>query len=336
MTMSVVALLHRRLGGALGLHASSRLSTSTASSPTSVVATRLFARVPPPVILADDVVASAPRPTSTHHRHSSSASLPTSTVVNFRCDHRVSSSSSSSIRALSASADRTKLYVTNLPPDATYASLREIFASRGANVIDCFVSNGGYAFVTVPTVEARGLCNADGGDAGGMDMGGMTLRVDVALTKSDRDVGGRGKNKGRNDDDDGGPVSSSSVAFSPPSPNADDVAADLKKMSLGQLADMRTIPGWDLVHNPPRRNPRGALVGTVVSDKMQRTVNVAVDRYRIVPKYRKRWKFTRKFMAHDENEVCNEGDLVMIVPCQKISRHKHFMVREIIRRKGQL
>ena len=107
-------------------------------------------------------------------------------------------------------------------------------------------------------------------------------------------------------------------------------------MSLGQLADMRTIPGWDLVHNPPRKNPRGALVGTVVSDKMQKTVNVAVDRYRIVPKYRKRWKFTRKFMAHDDKEVCNEGDLVMIVPCQKISRHKHFMVSEIIRRKGQL
>ena len=42
------------------------------------------------------------------------------------------------------------------------------------------------------------------------------------------------------------------------------------------------------------------------------------------------------FMAHDEHEVCNMGDLVMIVPCQKISRHKNFMVREIIRPKGQL
>jgi len=125
------------------------------------------------------------------------------------------------------------------------------------------------------------------------------------------------------ENDDGGPVSGG-------------FDTSLKEMSNEQLADMSTIPGWNLVHNPPRHNPRGALVGKVVSDKMQKTVNVAVDRYRIVPKYRKRVRYTKKFMAHDEHEVCNVGDLVMIVPCQKISRHKHFMVREIIRAKGQL
>lgn len=122
-----------------------------------------------------------------------------------------------------------------------------------------------------------------------------------------------------NSKDDGGPITNPS-----------------SKMSNKQLADMSAIPGWNLVHNPPRRNPRGALVGKVVSTKMQKTVNVAVDRYKIIPKYRKRWTFTRKFMAHDEHEVCNEGDLVMIVPCQKLSRHKHFMVREIISPKGQI
>ena len=126
-------------------------------------------------------------------------------------------------------------------------------------------------------------------------------------------------------DDDGGPVT-----------GGFDAAASLKDMTNEELADMSTIPGWNLVHNPPRHNPRGALVGKVVSDKMQKTVNVAVDRYKIVPKYRKRLRYTKKFMAHDEHEVCNVGDLVMIVPCQKISRHKHFMVREIIRAKGQL
>ena len=116
-----------------------------------------------------------------------------------------------------------------------------------------------------------------------------------------------------------------------------DYNQNIKEMTNAQLAEFATIPGWNLVHNPPRRNtPRGALVGKVVSDKMQKTVNVAVDRYRIVPKYRKRLRYTKKFMAHDEFEVCNMGDLVMIVPCQKISRHKHFMVREIIRPKGQL
>ena len=69
---------------------------------------------------------------------------------------------------------------------------------------------------------------------------------------------------------------------------------------------------------------------------MDKTVNVAVDRYRIHPKYRKRMKYTRKFMAHDEKEVANMGDVVMIVPCHKMSKHKHFMLREIIRSTGQL
>ena len=113
-------------------------------------------------------------------------------------------------------------------------------------------------------------------------------------------------------DDDGGPVT----------------LPHFKGMTNEELADTSTIPGYSLIKNPPKRNtPRGALVGKVVSDKMQKTVNVAVDRFKIIRKYRKRWRFTRKFMAHDEHEVCNMGDLVMIVPCQKISRHKHFMVR---------
>jgi len=111
---------------------------------------------------------------------------------------------------------------------------------------------------------------------------------------------------------------------------------NFSKMSNEQLADTATIPGWNLIHFPPRKFPRGALVGTVVSDKMNKTVNVAVDRYRIVPKIRKRVKYTRKFMAHDEKEVANVGDLVMITPCHRISKHKHFMLREIIRPKGQL
>ena len=111
---------------------------------------------------------------------------------------------------------------------------------------------------------------------------------------------------------------------------------NFSQMSNEELADTSTIPGWDLIHSPPRKFPRGALLGTVVSDKMNKTVNVKVDRYKIVPKIRKRIKYSRKFMAHDEKEVANVGDLVMITPCHRISRHKHFMLREIIRPKGQL
>lgn len=107
-------------------------------------------------------------------------------------------------------------------------------------------------------------------------------------------------------------------------------------MTNEELRDTSTIPGWDLIHSPPRKFPRGALLGTVISDKMDKTVNVAVVRYRIVPKIRKRVRYTRKFMAHDEKEVANMGDTVMITPCHRISKNKHFMLREIIRPKGQL
>jgi len=97
-------------------------------------------------------------------------------------------------------------------------------------------------------------------------------------------------------------------------------------------------PGWELIHSPPIKGkyPRGSLIGKVVSDKMQKTVNVAVDRYRMVPKYRKRLKYTRKFMAHDEDEECNMGDLVLISPGRKRSKMKHFEVQDILRRKPQL
>jgi small subunit ribosomal protein S17 len=113
---------------------------------------------------------------------------------------------------------------------------------------------------------------------------------------------------------------------------------DYSHMTNQALEDPSAIPGWGLIHSPPkdRSVPRGALVGTVVSTKMQKTVNVAVDRYKIHPKYRKRLRYTRKFMAHDEKEVANTGDLVMITPSHRISKHKHFMLREIIRPKGQL
>jgi small subunit ribosomal protein S17 len=105
-------------------------------------------------------------------------------------------------------------------------------------------------------------------------------------------------------------------------------------MTNEQLADTSNIPGWDCIHAPPKKFPRGALVGRVVSTKMQKTVNVAVDRYRIVPKIKVRERFTRKFMAHDEGEVANLGDIVMIVPCHRISKNKHFMLHEIIRARG--
>mmetsp|Transcript_15836 Transcript_15836/g.43808 ORF Transcript_15836/g.43808 Transcript_15836/m.43808 type:complete len:284 (-) Transcript_15836:430-1281(-) len=142
--------------------------------------------------------------------------------------------------------------------------------------------------------------------------------------------------------------------YYPPSEELDPkfLAAKYEGMTNAELMDTSTISGqnnataeeftWDtLMHSPPVRDknaalPKGSLVGKVVSTKMQKTVNVAVDRYKIHPKYRKRIKYTRKFMAHDEDEVASDGDTVLIVPSQRISKKKHFVLREIIRAKGQL
>ena len=128
-------------------------------------------------------------------------------------------------------------------------------------------------------------------------------------------------------------ASSATTTTTKPSVDFDE---EFSELSNEDLADTSTIPGWDLIHSPPRKFPRGALVGTVVSDKMQKTINVAVDRYKVVPKIRKRVRYTRKFMAHDENEVAHVGDVVMITPCHRMSKRKHFLLREIIRPKGQL
>jgi small subunit ribosomal protein S17 len=54
------------------------------------------------------------------------------------------------------------------------------------------------------------------------------------------------------------------------------------------------------------------VCGQVISDKANKTVLVAVDRWMIVPKYKKRIRRTSKFMAHDENNECRMGDIVRI------------------------
>ena len=143
--------------------------------------------------------------------------------------------------------------------------------------------------------------------------------------------------------------------YFPPAQESDPqfLAQKYESMTNEELLDNATIEAvkdphtgvthtWEsIMHSPPIRDknvalPKGTLVGTVVSTKMQKTVNVAVDRYKVHPKYRKRIRYTRKFMAHDENEVASDGDLVLIVPSQRISKKKHFVLREILKAKGQL
>ncbi|XP_054784426.1 uncharacterized protein LOC129291204 [Prosopis cineraria] len=74
------------------------------------------------------------------------------------------------------------------------------------------------------------------------------------------------------------------------------------------------------------------VIGTVVSNKMQKSVVVAVDRLFHHKLYNRYVKRTSKFMAHDENNVCNIGDRVRLDTSRPLSKRKHWIVAEIIKK----
>jgi small subunit ribosomal protein S17 len=68
------------------------------------------------------------------------------------------------------------------------------------------------------------------------------------------------------------------------------------------------------------------LRGTVVSDKMQKTVVVAVERLKLNEKYKKYFKTTKKFKAHDEKGEYHTGDKVVIEETRPMSKEKRWRV----------
>lgn len=78
------------------------------------------------------------------------------------------------------------------------------------------------------------------------------------------------------------------------------------------------------------RNLRKERVGLVVSDKMDKTVVVAVTDKAKDPLYKKTITRTKKFKAHDENNECGVGDTVRIAETRKLSKDKNWRVVEII------
>lgn len=68
------------------------------------------------------------------------------------------------------------------------------------------------------------------------------------------------------------------------------------------------------------------LRGTVVSDKMDKTVVVAVNTVKEHPIYRKKYKVTTRFKAHDALNACKEGDLVEITETRPLSKDKRWEV----------
>ena len=68
--------------------------------------------------------------------------------------------------------------------------------------------------------------------------------------------------------------------------------------------------------------------GIVTSSKMQDTIMVSVHTYKIHPKYKKKFRVTKKFYAHDEGNTCWEWDSVVIVESKPISKLKRWKLQE--------
>jgi small subunit ribosomal protein S17 len=80
------------------------------------------------------------------------------------------------------------------------------------------------------------------------------------------------------------------------------------------------------------RGLRKERSGLVVSNRMQKTVVVSIERTVMHPRYRKVLKRRTKVKAHDESSQCHVGDRVLIVECRPLSRDKRWRVSKVIER----
>lgn len=80
------------------------------------------------------------------------------------------------------------------------------------------------------------------------------------------------------------------------------------------------------------RNLRKVRTGKVTSNKMQKTIVVAIEEHVKHPRYKKIMKRTYKLKAHDENNDCNIGDTVKVMETRPLSKDKRWRLVEIIER----
>ena len=80
------------------------------------------------------------------------------------------------------------------------------------------------------------------------------------------------------------------------------------------------------------RNLRKTRVGKVVSDKMDKTIVVAIEDHVKHPIYKKIMKSTYKLKAHDENNECRVGDTVKVIETRPLSKDKRWRLVEIVER----
>lgn len=80
------------------------------------------------------------------------------------------------------------------------------------------------------------------------------------------------------------------------------------------------------------RNTRKVYQGTVISDKMDKTVTVLVETHKMHKLYGKRVKSSKKFKAHDAEGIAKTGDIVKIMETRPLSKTKHFRVVEVVKK----
>jgi len=78
------------------------------------------------------------------------------------------------------------------------------------------------------------------------------------------------------------------------------------------------------------------LTGEVVSNKMDKSVTVRVERIVEHPLYKKYIRRSTKLLAHDENNECQQGDIVAIEECRPLSKHKSWRLQKIVERAAQV
>ncbi len=79
-----------------------------------------------------------------------------------------------------------------------------------------------------------------------------------------------------------------------------------------------------------KRNLRKTRIGVVVSDKMEKSIMVGIERKVAHPIYKKYFKKTTKLMAHDEKNECRVGDVVKIMETRPLSKSKNWRLVEIL------
>lgn len=77
-------------------------------------------------------------------------------------------------------------------------------------------------------------------------------------------------------------------------------------------------------------NVKRELIGVVVSDKADKTITVKVETYKKDSLYHKRIKYTKKYCAHDENNIAKVGDTVRLVATRPLSKTKRYALVEVI------